>query len=88
MSTLKEGDVGGGSNTFKSYFFFKFLFLPQELRHMSALGRQSQILLSTLGVNFDCFNWSTVDAVKSSEVGRYYVHRWEDIMFTEKEKED
>ena len=25
---------------------------------MSALGRQSQMLLSTLGVNFDCFNWA------------------------------
>ena len=60
MSTLREGDIGvGGTDTFKSYFL-KFLFSLKNC-DMSALGRQSQMLLSTLGVNFDCFNWPTLD---------------------------
>ena len=47
---------GRGCDTFKSYFL-KF-FLPQKLCNISALGHQSQILLSKLGVNFD---WPTLD---------------------------
>ena len=34
---------------------------------MSALGRQSQMLLSSLGVNFDCFNWATLDIWRDEE---------------------
>ena len=34
---------------------------------MSALGRQSQMLLSTLGVNFDCFDWATLDFLHNEE---------------------
>ena len=35
---------------------------------MSALGRQSQMLFSTSGVNFDCFNWTTSDFRRDQEL--------------------
>ena len=42
----------GGGAILLSLIFEVFV-LPQKLFNMSALGHQSQILLSTLGVNFD-----------------------------------
>ena len=58
---MGRGGGGGGALLLTTVFCFEVFVLLQNLCNMSALARQSQMLFSTSGVNFDCFYWASSD---------------------------